>query len=117
MSEVLNANPTIRNISDLPSRRRQTSPHSSKQHTLGLFASTVPVSAYAPDPFEPSTSSDEEVSDDEHIVEPIDEQEIYGESRALIYAWTTGIHIHMSNMCPGKASLAVSMDILWKETC
>ena len=112
MSEVLNANPTIRNSSDLPSRRRQTSPHSSKQHTLGLFASTVPASAYSPDPFEPLTSSDEETSDDEHIVEPIDEQEIYGESRTLIYAWTTAIH--MSNMYEylGKPSLGLLTDIL-----
>ncbi|KAG7005866.1 hypothetical protein G7Y79_00017g042480 [Physcia stellaris] len=77
MSEILNANPTVRNTSDLPSRRRETSPHSSKQRTLGLFSSTVPASAYSPDPFTPSTSSDEENSDDDDIVEPIDEQEIY----------------------------------------
>lgn len=83
MSEILNANPTIRNTSDLPSRRRQASPHSFKQNTLGLFSSTVPASAYSPDPFTPLLSSDEENSDDDDIVEPIDEQEIYGESRAL----------------------------------
>lgn len=88
MSEILNANPTVRNTSDLPSRRRETSPHSSKQHTLGLFSSTVPASACSPDPFAPSTSSDEENSDDDDIVEPIDEQEIYGESRTLIVAWS-----------------------------
>ena len=88
MSEILNANPTVRNTSDLPSRRRETSPHSSKQRTLGLFSSTVPTSAYSPDPFTPSTSSDEENSDDDDIVEPIDEQEIYGESRALILEWS-----------------------------
>ncbi|KAL8785583.1 MAG: hypothetical protein Q9195_008569 [Heterodermia aff. obscurata] len=75
--ETLNANPAIRNTSDLPSRRRQTSPHSSKQYALGLFSSTVPACAYSPDPFTPSTSSDEENSDDDDIVEPIDEQEIY----------------------------------------
>ena len=84
MSEILNANPTIRNSSDLPSRRRQTSPHSSKQHALGLFSSTIPASAYSSDPFTPSTSSDEENSEDDDIVEPIDEQEIYGWSRALL---------------------------------
>ena len=80
MSEVLNANPTIRNASDLPSRRRQASPHSSSKTSLGLFASTVPASAYAPDPFTPLTSSESENSDDDDTVEPIDEQEIYGRS-------------------------------------
>jgi len=80
MSEILNANPAIRNASDLPSRRRQASPHSSSKTSLGLFSSTVPPSAYAPDPFTLSTSSASENSDDDDAVEPIDEQEIYGRS-------------------------------------
>lgn len=80
MSETLNANPTIRNASDLPSRRRQASPQSSSKTSLGLFSSTVPASAYAPDPFTRSTSSESENSDDDDTVEPIDEQEIYGGS-------------------------------------
>lgn len=81
MSDGFNANPTIRNASDLPSRRRQTSAHQpSSNASLGLLTSTIPPSAYIPDPFSPSPpSSDEESSDeDADLVEPIDEQEIYG---------------------------------------
>ncbi|MCJ1262157.1 hypothetical protein MMC22_002027 [Lobaria immixta] len=80
MSDGFNANPTIRNASDLPSRRRQTSAHQpSSNASLGLLTSTIPPSAYIPDPFSPSPpSSDEESSDeDADLVEPIDEQEIY----------------------------------------
>ena len=81
MSEVLNANPTIRNASDLPSRRRPSSsqhPHKSSRTPLGIFASTVPAAAYIPDPFSPSLPSDSESSGEEDdIEEPIDEQEIY----------------------------------------
>ena len=81
MSEVLNANPTIRNASDLPSRRRQGNSQSSKTPS-GLFASIVPASAHLPDPFLPPSSESEESSDDDDSVEPIDEQEIYGKPRA-----------------------------------
>ncbi|MCJ1457878.1 hypothetical protein MMC28_008247 [Mycoblastus sanguinarius] len=78
MSEILNANPTIRNASDLPSRRRQGTSQSSSKSPLGLFASTVPPSAYLPDPFSSCSSSDSEIEDeDDGGVEPIDEQEIY----------------------------------------
>ena len=73
MSEILNANPTIRSTSDLPSRRRVPSP-SPSHAPLGLFASTIPASAYEPDPFAPSSPSASTDSDDP---EPIDEQEIY----------------------------------------
>ncbi|KAK0515652.1 hypothetical protein JMJ35_001686 [Cladonia borealis] len=76
MSEVLNANPTIRNASDLPSRRRQGNGQSSKTPS-GLFATTVPSSAYIPDPFLPPSSDSDESSGDDDSVEPIDEQEIY----------------------------------------
>ena len=81
MSEVLNANPTIRNASDLPSRRRpSTTKHATRP--LGLFSSTVPPAAYLPDPFTPplSTPSDSDSdtdSDSAEAPEPIDEQEIY----------------------------------------
>ena len=79
MAEVLNANPTIRNPSDLPSRRRQGHVQPLSNHPKGLFSSTVPPSAYLPDPFAPSSSSDSELSDDDGGgIEPIDEQEIYG---------------------------------------
>ena len=76
MSEILNANPTIRNASDLPSRRPQDKALSSHKSPFGLFASTVPASAYLPDPFSRSPLSDSERSDDDEE-EPIDEQEIY----------------------------------------
>lgn len=82
MSEILNANPTIRSASDLPSRRREPSKKSKTQRPFGLLSSAIPDFAYAPDPFDPSSSSGSESSDDEHEVEPIDEQEIYGASSA-----------------------------------
>ena len=78
MSEILNANPTIRNASDLPSRRRHEDSHSQSKAPKGLFASIIPPEAYLPDPFEPQ-SPYSEVSDEEE--EPIDEQEIYGRIR------------------------------------
>ena len=78
MSEILNANPTIRNAHDLPSRRREPSQKSKSQRPFGLLSSTIPDSAYTPDPFNLSSSSGSESTDDEDEVEPIDEQEIYG---------------------------------------
>ncbi|KAL8903117.1 MAG: hypothetical protein Q9207_004139 [Kuettlingeria erythrocarpa] len=77
MAEVLNANPTIRSAADLPSRRREPSKKSKAQRPFGLLSSTIPDCAYTPDPFNPSSSSDNESSEDEEEVEPIDEQEIY----------------------------------------
>ena len=78
MSETLNANPTIRNATDLPSRRRVDSASGTRHRPLGLFSGTVPASAYLPDPFAPVPFSDTDSSaSDEEIVEPIDEQEIY----------------------------------------
>lgn len=85
MSEKLNSNPTIRHASDLPSRQRQSSPHQqSNKSSLGFLTSTIPQSAYTPDPFSPSASSDDLDSlEDDDGVEPIDEQEIYGISLAF----------------------------------
>ena len=84
MAEVLNANPTIRLASDLPSRRRQDHDQPSSKTSKSLFSSTIPPSAYLPDPFSPSSSSDSELSDDDDAaVEPIDEQEIYGTCEIL----------------------------------
>lgn len=83
MSEILNSNPTIRNASDLPSRRRQGHTESSSKTPRGLFASTVPPSAYLPDPFSPSSSSDSDLSDEDDDIEPIDEQEIYGKATII----------------------------------
>ncbi|KAL8870500.1 MAG: hypothetical protein Q9215_008019, partial [Flavoplaca cf. flavocitrina] len=77
MSEILNANPTIRSAADLPSRRREPTKKTKTQRPFGLLSSTIPDSAYAPDPFNPSSSSESENSDIDEEVEPIDEQEIY----------------------------------------
>ena len=78
MSETLNANPTIRSATDLPSRRRQERTSSIGSRPLGLFASTIPAPAYLADPFAPEPPSDTEgSSSDEEAVEPIDEQEVY----------------------------------------
>ncbi|MCJ1403539.1 hypothetical protein MMC11_006762 [Xylographa trunciseda] len=76
MAEIQNANPTIRNASDLPTRRRRTSSPSTKKDPLGLFASTIPSSTYLVDPFDAALHTSESDSDDD-TVEPIDEQEIY----------------------------------------
>ncbi len=85
MSEILNANPTIRNASDLPSRRRQLSSQTSSKSPLGLFASTVPASAYLPDPFSPATSDPDNSDSEDDSVDPIDEQEIYGIASSFSY--------------------------------
>jgi hypothetical protein len=78
MSEVLNANPTIRNASDLPTRRGRFSSPSTEKQTLGLFANSIPSSRYPGDPFEEPDASSPSEGDDDNSVEPIDEQEIYG---------------------------------------
>ncbi|KAI4280767.1 MAG: hypothetical protein L6R38_004193 [Xanthoria sp. 2 TBL-2021] len=77
MSEILNANPTIRSAADLPSRRREPTKKTKTQRPFGLLSSTIPDSAYTPDPFNPSSPSESESSDNDEEVEPIDEQEIY----------------------------------------
>ena len=76
MSEVLNANPTIRSNADLPSRRPTTHTSLSTDEPLGIFASTIPPAAYISDPLAPSPTSPSSSSDEE-APEPIDEQEIY----------------------------------------
>lgn len=76
MEDPQNANPTIINPSDLPTRRRRASSNHSKSNSLGLFS--YPPPAYTDDPFSPSTSSKvDSDSDSESVVESIDEQEIY----------------------------------------
>jgi len=71
-----NANPTILNASDLPTRRRKDSSHNGHP-TGGLFARISPSTSLR-DPFLPTPilSSDSE-SEDDSVEEPIDEQEIY----------------------------------------
>lgn len=70
-----NANPTILNPSDLPSRRRESNAGKRDDGGSGLFDDLVPRYNYLSDPFDdPLSASD---SDDD-VVENIDEQEIYG---------------------------------------
>lgn len=71
---VENANPTILNPSDLPSRRRESTVKQRKDGGTGLFDSISPNLTYPFDP--PSSVSDSEEDDDS--LEEIDEQEIYG---------------------------------------
>lgn len=67
-----NANPTILNASDLPSRRVETA---EKQQQSGLF-DVVPAYGYLSDRFSEAQSSSSDSEDD--TPEDIDEQEIYG---------------------------------------
>jgi len=69
-----NANPTILNPSDLPSRRQESSAKKREDGGTGLFDDLIPVYTYLNDPFDqPASPSD---SDDDSV-EDIDEQEIY----------------------------------------
>lgn len=77
MTDPQNANPTILNASDLPTRRRRASSNKSSSTGLGIFS--YPSPAYTDDPFSQVGSSkiDSDIDSDDSIVEPIDEQEIY----------------------------------------
>jgi hypothetical protein len=70
-----NANPTILNPSDLPSRRRESSAHKRDDGASGLFDDLIPRYSYLSDPFDDPVSASD--SDDD-VAENIDEQEIYG---------------------------------------
>ena len=75
-----NANPTILNPSDLPSRRRELAVKNRDDGGSGLFDNLIPAYNYLSDPFEgPVSSSDSE----DDSVEVIDEQEIYGKLRPV----------------------------------
>ncbi|PVI03709.1 hypothetical protein DM02DRAFT_225081 [Periconia macrospinosa] len=69
-----NANPTILNPSDLPSRRRESIGKRRNDSGTGLFDGLIPRYNYLNDPFEQSALSSD--SEDEEF-ENIDEQEIY----------------------------------------
>ena len=82
MAELLNTNPTIRNASDLPTRRRPSASNPTKKKTaLNLFARTIPSQSHTVDPFFPSNASSSQSSSDEDdndsASEPIDAQEVY----------------------------------------
>ncbi len=72
-----NANPTILSVSELPAhrQRRKNKEDSSKEHVVRELLMAKP--SYAMDPFYMSDFSD--TDSDDSTVEPIDEQEIYGE--------------------------------------
>ncbi|KAK8181631.1 uncharacterized protein BKA78DRAFT_258260 [Phyllosticta capitalensis] len=70
-----NANPTILNPSDLPSRRRESTVKKRERAGVGLFDDLIPDHSYLNDPFDqPLSLSD---SDNDSVSEDIDEQEIY----------------------------------------
>lgn len=75
MDDKDNANPTILNPSDLPSRRSEAAAKKREEGGSRLFDDLVPRYNYLSDPFEEPVSSSD--SDDD-AVESIDEQEIYG---------------------------------------
>lgn len=70
-----NANPTILNPSDLPSRRHESNACKRDDGGSGLFDDLIPRYNYLSDPFDDPVSASD--SDDD-VVENIDEQEIYG---------------------------------------
>ncbi len=72
-----NANPTILSVSELPTRRqkRTNRGESSEENVIRELLMAKP--SYAMDPFYMSDFSD--TDSDDSTVEPIDEQEIYGE--------------------------------------
>lgn len=79
-AEALNANPTILNPADLPTRRRQSPGPGSKDAGLAFLAGTMSSFGDLQDPFgaaqSPPSSSGSD-SEDDAAVEAIDEQEIY----------------------------------------
>ncbi|KAF2831624.1 hypothetical protein CC86DRAFT_391143 [Ophiobolus disseminans] len=74
MDDKDNANPTILNPSDLPSRRSQSAAKARDDGGSGLFDDLIPRYNYLSDPFD-DPLSDSDVDGD--AVESIDEQEIY----------------------------------------
>lgn len=72
-----NANPTILNPSDLPSRRSELSAKKRNDGGTGLFDDLIPAYTYLSDPLDSPVSSSESEDD---FAEDIDEQEIYGET-------------------------------------
>jgi hypothetical protein len=70
-----NANPTILNASDLPSRRNESTVKRRDDGGTGLFDDLIPRYTYLSDAFDDAVSASD--SDDD-AREDIDEQEIYG---------------------------------------
>lgn len=72
-----NANPTILSVSDLPSHRRRRRDRDVSSKKQGVRDVLMAKPSYSLDPFYMSDFSD--TDSDDSTVEPIDEQEIYGE--------------------------------------
>ena len=81
-ADPLNANPTVLNPSDLPTRNSRPSLHSSKEARSILFGSQSSSSSDLSTPFSgaESISSDSDSNDDD-VIEQIDEQEIFGRAQ------------------------------------
>lgn len=72
-----NANPTILNTSQLPTRQRKKGRRVQKGSRSGIN-DIMRKPQYLSDPFYDISWSDDTESDDEFTAEPIDEQEVYG---------------------------------------
>ncbi|KAI9765108.1 MAG: hypothetical protein M1840_007815 [Geoglossum simile] len=78
-ADPLNANPTILSASELPTRRRRRpSSHANVGAFSALFSNSIARSSHSSDPFATSpTATQDSDSEDDTVVEHIDEQEIY----------------------------------------
>jgi len=84
--ELDNANPTILNVSDLPSNRQRRREKGDGPKKQGVQEILMARPSYSLDPFYLSDFSDGDSSDadsDDSTLEPIDEQEIYGKPHSL----------------------------------
>lgn len=73
-----NANPTILNTSQLPTRQRKKG-RRVQRNAESKISSIIPRPQYLSDIFNDVSGSDDTESDGEFTAEPIDEQEVYGE--------------------------------------
>jgi len=74
-----NANPTILNVSELPTRQNRKKTKSAGKGTESELDIILRRPEYLTAPFYDSPwASDDTETDDEFTIEPIDEQEIYG---------------------------------------
>ncbi|KAI9842383.1 MAG: hypothetical protein M1837_007303 [Sclerophora amabilis] len=77
-ADPINANPTILNASDLPTRRQRASPEGAKDSGGGLFAPMIPSSNHLIDPFaDNATGLSDPESEDDDIIDDLDEQEVF----------------------------------------
>lgn len=88
-----NANPTILDASDLPSRHREITIKQRQDGSIGLFDAFLPAYAYPYNNTEVPCSP-EDSSDDEDVTEEIDAQEIYGSLHPQRKTHTKWRHTH-----------------------